>query len=92
MNLAILRSVGSKLNTPKETRGEFDYMIHPIFVPFFGFSYRKKRKISLTTDEIFQLIHNHRKTIDTILKRYDVEETINSQELLFNFEEQDESC
>jgi len=91
MNLAILRSVGSKLNTPKETRGEFDYMIHPIFAPFFGYSYRKKRKISLTTDEIIQLIHNHRKTIDTILKRYKVEAQINSQELLFNFEGQDES-
>jgi hypothetical protein len=87
MNLAILRSLGSKLNTPGETRGEYDYMIHPIFVPLFDYSYRRKRKISLHTNEIFQIVTDHRKAIESILHRYNVDMKIASQEMLFSFEE-----
>ena len=46
MHLALLRYPGSKLQGATEVR-QVDYAIHPIFAAFFGFSYRRKRKIEL---------------------------------------------
>lgn len=54
MHLALLRFPGSKLNAYDVK--DSDYMLHPIFTPFFVYSYRKKRKISLQDAFIIKLI------------------------------------
>ena len=43
MNLALVRETGTKLGET-ETK-DYTYSIHPIFSPFFIYSFRKKRKL-----------------------------------------------
>jgi len=66
MHLALLRSPGSKLADETDTK-DYDYMIHPIFSPFFVFSYRRKRKMALRADQVLGLIRQPKKTIREIL-------------------------
>ena len=68
MHLALIRFSGNKLQDPSEVRS-FDYMVHPIFSAFFEFSYRRKRKIVLTVDDIIGLVDAHRRAIPEILRR-----------------------
>lgn len=68
MHLALLRWPGNKLADERETRA-YDYMIHPIFTPFFLFSYRKKRKMALSADDLIGLVREPRDAIRTILSR-----------------------
>jgi hypothetical protein len=68
MHSALLRSPGNKLTASNDTR-EFDYSVHPIFSAFFVFSYRRKRKMALTSDDLLGLVKSHRKTIKDVLAR-----------------------
>ena len=68
MQLALMRSVGNKLSDRSDMRA-FDYSIHPIFAPFFVFSYRKKRKIKLDAKDILGFVHQPRDTIRATLER-----------------------
>jgi len=67
MHLALVRYAGSKLLDERDTRA-YDYMIHPIFAPFFVFSHRKKRKIQLSSVQLLDLVERPRAGIDAILK------------------------
>jgi len=66
MHLALLRLVGTKPADEADTR-ECDYMIHPIFAPFFVFSYRKKRKMLISGSELLKLVEKPQETITEIL-------------------------
>ncbi len=66
MHLALERRSGSKLAGEGETR-DWDYMIYPIFAPFFNFSYRRKRKMTLTPDQILALVDSPSQAIRRIL-------------------------
>ena len=55
MHLALERRSGSKLTAASDTR-DWDYMVHPIYVPFFNFSYRHKRKMHLTPAQVLALV------------------------------------
>lgn len=68
MHLALVRFPGNKLQDSGETK-DYDYMIHPVFAPFFEFSHRKKRSIHLASSEIWGLVTNPKDTIESILKR-----------------------
>ncbi len=68
MHLVLLQSPGNKLADEGDTR-DSDYMIHPIFSPFFEYSYRRKRKMKLAPGELGALVANPRETIRAILKR-----------------------
>ena len=68
MHLALLRYAGSKLQDQSDIR-QFDYSIHPIFAPFFGFSHRRKRKIELSDKQIWDLIDSPTESIRTILRQ-----------------------
>ena len=68
MHLALLRYPGSKFQQQKAVR-QVDYAIHPIFSAFFGFSYRRKRKIELSDDDILNLVDQPSTAIETILGR-----------------------
>lgn len=68
MHLALLRFPGSKLTDDGDTRN-YDYMIHPIFAPFFVFSYRRKRKMKLLDYQLLELINKPKETIREILSQ-----------------------
>lgn len=65
MNLALIRETGTKLGET-ETK-DFTYSIHPIFAPFFVFSFRKKRKLVLSESDILGLIDTPKEFIKKIL-------------------------
>ncbi len=48
MHLALLRWPGTKPGDEGDTRS-YDYAVHPIFSAFFVFSYRRKRKMTLSS-------------------------------------------
>ncbi|HEY7061866.1 MAG TPA: hypothetical protein VII06_10320 [Chloroflexota bacterium] len=66
MHLALLRSIGSKPVDESDTR-EYDYLLHPIFAPFFVFSWRRKRKMMITPRQLRGLVESPRATIREIL-------------------------
>ena len=68
MYLALLRYPGSKLQQQTNVR-QFDYMIHPIFSAFFGYSYRRKRKIELSDKDILDLVDQPSTAIKEIVER-----------------------
>jgi hypothetical protein len=67
MHLALVRFEGSKPLDERDTKA-YDYMIHPIFAPFFVFSHRKKRKFKLSSAQLLTLVDRPREGIDSILK------------------------
>lgn len=76
MNLALVRLPGNKLQ--KADTREFLYMIHPIFAPYFVFSYRKKRKLSISEDEFLGIISNPKKYVGNILSKSNIKMEDNS--------------
>jgi hypothetical protein len=84
MHLALLRFPGSKLQDPTDTR-DYDYMVHPVFSPFFVFSYRRKRKIGVSAEDLLGLIEQPKRTIATVLTQQNrvEEEPLPEQLLLF---------
>lgn len=66
MHLTLARHSGNKLGDPGETH-DWDYSIYPIFAPFFNFSYRRKRKMRLTPDQLLALVHSPRTAINQVL-------------------------
>jgi len=85
MHLALVRSPGTKLLAESDTR-EYEYMMHPIFAPFFVFSYRRKRKIRLGSEQLLGLVRNPGSSIAEILRgqnRTDVQDPLPDQLRLF---------
>ena len=74
MHLALVRSPGNKLLDETDTK-EYDYMLHPIFSAFFVFSYRQKRKFSITPKQFLALISDHKKAIREILSKHSHDST-----------------
>lgn len=66
MHLALVRYAGTKLQETSDIR-QWDYAIHPIYAPFFGFSHRRKRKIPLGDEELWGLVEKPRQTIRKVL-------------------------
>ena len=66
MHLALIRTTGTKAASEKDTK-EYDYMVHPIFSAFFVFSYRRKRKFTLSTRQLNDLVRTPSKAIKEVL-------------------------
>lgn len=71
MNLALVRMEGNKPNSDYDTK-ESLYSLHPIFSPFFMYSYRKKRKMKLTNSELLGLATVPAEYVQKILKNYEL--------------------
>jgi hypothetical protein len=69
MHIAFVRTSGTKLGGPGDTR-DFDYMLHPIFSAFFVYSHRKKRKLSITPEELLGIISSPSTTINKLLRKH----------------------
>jgi hypothetical protein len=86
-HLALRRLPGTKLSGTL-TRQD-DYMLHPIFVPIFGYSYRQKRKMTLTDEQLLRLVASPAQAIQEILGKTgrdaaDEEEELPDQMHLFD--------
>lgn len=66
MNLAFSRMTANKLSSDTDTK-DYMYMIHPIYAPFFMYSFRKKRKMIFTNQEFEGLITDQEKTMQQLL-------------------------
>lgn len=73
-HVALLRLIGSKPSDLGETK-DSDYAVHPIFSAFFAFSYRRKRKMTLTYGQIISLVERPKLAINDILKQSDRQES-----------------
>ncbi|WP_111855879.1 ORC-CDC6 family AAA ATPase [Acinetobacter oleivorans] len=78
MHLALTRTPGSKLTDKTDIR-DYDYMIHPIFSPFFVFSYRKKRKITLQSSSLLKLVLQPKVGIKEVLENSNRNESLDFQ-------------
>ena len=74
MNLALIRMPGNKLSDQNTTR-DYIYAIHPIFAPYFVFSYRRKRNMSITDSELLGVINEPKKYIKAILAKSNIIES-----------------
>ena len=88
MNLALIRLTSNKL-TGKGCVKDFMYMLHPIFAPYYNFSYRKKRKMIISEAEFLLCIDNQKEGVANVLKnkKIDVEyDMLHPEQLtLFDF-------
>lgn len=84
MHLALIRWPGNKLADEADTR-DYDYMVHPVFCPFFVFSYRRKRKVHLSARQLLGLVKRPKETIRDVLTKNNriVDEELPEQLLLF---------
>lgn len=68
MHLALIRTPGTKLTTENDIRS-WDYMPHPIFAPYFGFSHRRKRKMTISEGDLVGLTKTPQVTVKKLLGR-----------------------
>jgi hypothetical protein len=68
MHLALIRQPRNKPGDQTVTR-DYQYSIHPIFAPYFVFSYRKKRRMEITGGELKNLIFDPQEGIKSILSK-----------------------
>ncbi len=69
MHQALVRAPGNKLPGSSGDTKDYDYSLHPIFAPFFEYSHRRKRRMTLSAADIVGLIERPRATITDILSR-----------------------
>jgi len=71
-----------------------DYVLNPIYAPFFNISFRKKRKLELKTDEVICLIRGSYSDVRDLLRRFskgwDVEPQQISPSLFSHLQDQNE--
>ncbi len=68
MHLALVRLPGTKLQQSEDIR-DYDYALHPIFSAYFFYSYRQKRKMQMSMDDVISLAENTADGIHRILLR-----------------------
>ena len=81
LNLALIRIRGNKLSGTEIK--DAVYFIHPIFAPFLGFSYRRKRKMTVTSKDITGLADEPKKYVNRLLQNKDIEADQSDEQLLF---------
>jgi hypothetical protein len=78
-HLALIQLPATKLSGASIR--EYDYMLHPIFSALFSYSYRRKRKMTLSSEELLGLVNEPRRTIREILERNNRPEPAGEEEL-----------
>lgn len=89
MNLALVRMPANKQSGRGSVK-EFMYSLHPIFAPYFIYSFRRKRKMVLSDMEFLQCVDNPQNAVKMILNRRnltDGNEIGPMKQLLFEFED-----
>ena len=68
MHLAFIRIPGNKPSSKSDTK-DYMYALHPIFAPYFIFSFRRKRKMNITNEEFYGLIESHKTLMRKMLSK-----------------------
>lgn len=68
MHLAFIRIPGNKPSSKSDTK-DYMYALHPIFAPYFIFSFRRKRKMNITNEEFYGLIESHKELTKKMLSK-----------------------
>ena len=92
MNLALVRLPANKQSGRGSVK-EFMYMLHPIFSPYFIYSFRKKRKMPITNAEFLSCIDNQKEAVSSILGKKNIRiepDTDTPIQLFINFTEEDD--
>ena len=88
MNLAFVRMPANKQSGRGSVK-EFMYSLHPIFAPYFIYSFRRKRKMVLSDAEFLLCVDNPKNAVKDILKnkniKIDEEEGAVMNQLSFDF-------
>lgn len=71
MNLALVRMPANK-QTGRGSVKEFMYSLHPIFAPYFIYSFRRKRKMGLSDSDFLLCVDNPQNAVKQILNRRNV--------------------
>jgi hypothetical protein len=67
----------------------FEYLLNPVYAPYFNITFRKRRKLGLSTDDLSVLIHGSYDEATDLLRRYSKQWEIEAEEtLFFRFEEE----
>lgn len=69
MHLAVRRFPGDKMAATSGETKDFNYQLHPIFAPFFVFSYRSKRRMEINSKDVYSLVRSPRTAIRDVLVR-----------------------
>jgi hypothetical protein len=70
----------TKQKSPDEPANT-EYILAPIYAPYFHISYRKKRRLQLTTDELITLVRGAYEDVRELLRKYRAEWDIDEAEL-----------
>lgn len=65
-----------------------EYVLNPIYTPYFHISYRKKRKLELSTNDVICLLRGTLDEFTTLMRRYEKEWKVDNEEqpiTLFSF-------
>ena len=87
MNLALIRMPANKQSGRGSVK-EFMYSLHPIFAPYFIYSFRRKRKMGLSDAEFLLCVDNPKKAVKDILDKRNIkisEEGVFMNQLYFDF-------
>jgi hypothetical protein len=88
MHSCLKRFAGDKMALVSPETKEFDYQLHPIFAPFFVYSHRSKRRMTLPATDLLELSsHTSREAIAKILKRANRSKEVELPEQLTLFSE-----
>lgn len=71
MNLALIRMPANKQSGRGSVK-EFMYSLHPIFAPYFIYSFRRKRKMGLSDTEFLLCVDNPKKAVKDILDKRNI--------------------
>lgn len=70
MHDALISFPGDKNSSRSGQSKEHDFQLHPLFAPFFSYSYRRKRRITLASTDLLRLSTvNPQGTISKVLRR-----------------------
>jgi hypothetical protein len=69
MHLAVRRFPTDKMASVSGQIRDYSYQLHPIFAPFFIFSYRSKRRMELSPKELLGLVDDPSTMIPSILRK-----------------------
>ena len=87
MNLALIRMPANKQSGRGSVK-EFMYSLHPIFAPYFIYSFRRIRKMGLSDAEFLLCVDNPKKAVKDILDKRNIkisEEGVVMNQLYFDF-------
>ena len=71
MHLAFIRIPGNKPSSKSDTK-DYMYALHPIFAPYFIYSFRRKRKMNITNEEFYGLIESHKTLMKKMLSKEEI--------------------